>query len=730
MWNYSIRLGRRPLHLHSETKVSLKPSVVSLCSILISSRFTDFLVNEIQSSGQVLHLDQSALLNSERRHDHMKEKAQESENQNNTSAHKPEDTAAPATGSNVADPEPEPKPVLAETTIAQDETTSSADHGLASDDIAKVQTIFGEKLATAMCTLYAKIKSHPDRKAREFSQLQSDVIPSKQSRTDAHIIVRNVFKGLLQTMTDDDNRIIIKSSGVRSSARDSRARNNDIGRRPPKVSWTDQGGEYLHFTLYKENKDTMQVLHFLAGKLKIQSDKFSVAGTKDRRGVSVQRVAALRIHADRIKGVCHALRGCRIGAYTYERAPLRIGGLVGNEFLLTLRDCRAPDDGSLDMQARLAKLRQGLDKSVESLRAHGYINYFGLQRFGAYSSGTHDTGRLMLQGDLEGAVASILYVSPAILKEAQDPSEDSKLPQDDRLRALALHEWHSTHKVGAMIEQLPGRFQAEHAVIRFLGSASRGAHAKRPDEWQGALRSIQYNLRTMYVHAYQSTVFNHAAARRIEKHGFKVIEGDLVIVDPNDSRNAEKLEDVDDQGEVIIRPSIDRSNAPVVDHERARPLSKQEVESGKYTVRDIVLPLPGYDIVYPTNEIGEFYKEFMAKDKLDPHNMRRAWKDVSLCGGYRKVVARPLQISYELKTYAHEDEQLVQTDLERLIAEAAGSKENGSNGHVDVAEGDKKDKFALLLKMQLGSSQYATMALRELTRGGALGFKPEFSADR
>jgi tRNA pseudouridine13 synthase len=42
----------------------------------------------------------------------------------------------------------------------------------------------------------------------------------------------------------------------------------------------------------------------------------------------------------------------------------------------------------------------------------------------------------------------------------------------------------------------------------------------------------------------------------------------------------------------------------------------------------------------------------------------------------------------------------------------------------------KGDKLAVVLRMQLGSSQYATMALRELTKGRALAYTPEFSAAR
>ena len=48
-----------------------------------------------------------------------------------------------------------------------------------------------------------------------------------------------------------------------------------------------------------------------------------------------------------------------------------------------------------------------------------------------------------------------------------------------------------------------------------------------------------------------------------------------------------------------------------------------EEDLKNYSIFDVVLPLPGYSVVYPNNNIFEKYKELMWKDHLDPREMRR-----------------------------------------------------------------------------------------------------------
>ncbi|KAL2356937.1 pseudouridine synthase TruD/Pus7 [Cryomyces antarcticus] len=731
---------------------------------LIKQRYTDFLVNEILPSGQVLHLDNTAVPPRKRvaeeapktetpaaapKEKPTKDDAQTQPLNAETNSH---DVVAEEARVKEGSPETQPER-LVEMKAGEDESKSeeagrnearTAD--VSPEDSSLLQSLFGEKVAKSVIALHTKILARPGKKARDFNTITSAVIPDKDQRTSAHVAVRRIFSSRIDTVTADDGAIRISAAQPQNSwnNRDrtqAPSRNNSVPRAKGKAGWNELGGEYLHFTLYKENKDTMEVVYFIASQLKLATKHFQFAGTKDRRGVTAQRVSAYRVHAETLAGINKRLRGAKVGGYEYRPTGLELGDLSGNEFLITLRECHFPDENgsSLEQKVELAKTVVG--RAVGGLKRMGFLNYYGLQRFGSFANGTDTVGMKMLKGDLEGAINDILFFSPDVLAAAQDPDSTSIISADDKARAEALHIWKTTGKSGPALDRMPRKFQAETAIIRHLGWTNRKTGETRPHDWQGALGMIQRNLRLMYVHAYQSLVWNVVVGKRWELYGDRVVEGDLVIVGEhkdkeNGSTHARLGEELDDQGEVIVRPALEDSAATSEDpYARARALSEEEAESGQYNIYDIVLPLPGYDVEYPRNAIGDEYKTFMGSERgggLNPMDMRRKWKDVSLSGGYRKIVARPgKDVSYEVRTYVRDDEQLVETDLERLQKKSghavSGEHRGDANGAAD--DGAEK-KIAVVLKLQLGSSQYATMALRELMKGGTMSFKPDFHGGR
>lgn len=695
------------------------------------------------------------------------------------------------------------------------------------EDRELLLSFFDAETVNSIMTLHQRIVDSPRRKSKDYGIVKSAPVMDRDVRTKIHHSIRKVFNSRLETSTDENNAMLISAMPQKSdwTARTPVNRNDreKSSRQKGKLGWQELGGEHLHFTLYKENKDTMEVISYLARSLKMRPQSFQFAGTKDRRGVTAQRVSVFRVFADRMMSVGHTLRNAKVGNFEYQPSSLQLGQLTGNEFVITLRGCRFSEDG-VNRQDRVARASHLVGCAVENLNRNGFLNYYGLQRFGTFSVQTDTIGMKMLQGDFEAAVKAILDFSQSSLMAAQDPSsQEEKISADDKARAYALNQFRETGKTQPALGTLPRKFTAEACIIRHLGGNDRAR------DFYGALQAISRNLRLMYVHAYQSLVWNVAASERWKLFGPRVVEGDLVLIEEHKDKMEEvvKSDGVDADGEVVIQPGEDdRALNPEDMFTRAKALTKDEASSGTYSIFDVVLPTPGYDILYPANEMLDVYKEFMGSERgggLDPLDMHRKWKDVNLSGSYRKILARPGEnISFEIKSYTDENEQFAQTDLDRLVEKQQkqqhpshreglkdrkgsqdsevpegqqvmclnGSSDNGVKGHdwnvvrdqlearkqelkefkAGAADEEKiavegniaieettavekkiaveeniateettageveipiEEKIAVILKMQLGTSQYATMALRELMKvGGVKTYKPDFGGGR
>jgi tRNA pseudouridine13 synthase len=675
--------------------------------------------------------------------------------------------------------------------------------------------------------LFNRILDFPHRKTSQYGVVKSEKPIDRASRTVIHQDIRRIFVSRLESYTESDGTFVLAAQSPQSSGtsltgpkgKPSRGRggrnqgqSSRGSHRSMRERFEELGGEYCHFSLYKENKDTMEVVSFIARQLETPPKNFQFAGTKDRRAVTVQRVSAHRIFADRLAGLNRKLRGSKLGNFAYGKHGLSLGDLRGNEFVITLRDCTFQRVDGKAVSDAVQHAEHVLKVAIENLVKDGFLNYYGLQRFGSFSMRTDTVGVKLLQGDYEGAVDTILHFSSDVLNAAQNPgSSESNYPSDDLARAIGIDMYRKTGKLAPALDKIPRKFSAEFNLIKFLGSKN---HEKN---FLGAIQMIPRNLRIMYAHAYQSSIWNYAASHRWSLAGKTLLEGDLVLVhEHKDKENNGKADDAefDEDGEPIVHPSEDdRAITDDERFERARALSKEEVENGQYSIFDVVLPTPGFDVLYPSYMV-EFYEELMGREEfggLDPHSMRRSVKDLNLSGSYRKLLARPIgTCDYRVVPYTEENQQFAQTDLERLnekhkqdraskidapehqsadsglekrqvdletgldgameskiqavkdsllgSAQASEDAEGGEalsqNNHEGEApqaveapravagEGDAmeiqevhdvaqdSEKIAVILSLQLGASTYATMALREISKGGIRAYKPDFGGGR
>ncbi|KAI9574709.1 tRNA pseudouridine synthase D [Boletus coccyginus] len=509
----------------------------------------------------------------------------------------------------------------------------------------------------------------------------SKPIGSKATRTAFHQVVRKLFKGKLESETDistpagdEGSRITIRWSRRGGGRGGSRAR----GERVPRGEYPP----YIHFTLQKTNRDTQDALAYL---------DLAVAGTKDKRGVTVQRVS-LRRGNKTVDNVWKAAnqtgrrsaheavtqrgeRGVRIADLNYRKAGLELGMLKGNEFVITLRNVHVDSMDTLDL-------------AMDTMKQKGFINYYGMQRFGTAAVPTHTIGLAFLRSDWHKAVSLILRVRPGEHPDVV-AAREAWLVDRNLDRALAL---------------MPRRVVAERCILESYkkqGGETRNA--------MGALSTIPRNLRLMYIHAYQSYVWNAIVSERIRTHGVdNAVPGDLVfeeerveaaLSDPLDVNLNEPMA-VDEHGESDNTPSKARK-APWVPP-KVKTLTTDDAH--KYSIFDVIMPLPGRDVEYPGGPLGERYREFLKRDELDPDNFVRKQKEYTLNGSYRKILQLPKNMSWVVLRYTDPDVALAQADEDKLLGFDPPS----------VAEDGKF--MALQINLTLGTAAYATMALPHISK--------------
>lgn len=199
--------------------------------------------------------------------------------------------------------------------------------------------------------------------------------------------------------------------------------------------------KYLHFIVLKVNRETMDVANFLR-KHTPASVEFRNAGTKDRRGVTVQRFSVCNSSANALTNLARKAQGWTLGNFTPASAQLKLGELQGNEFQIVLRDVRLTGEttarwgSTSDTTSKL--IERAAKEAADSITNRGFINYFGLQRFGTGKVHTHTTGVHMLQGNFDLAVDTILSFDPELVAAYHDSKlrERNKMDLVECKRAL------------------------------------------------------------------------------------------------------------------------------------------------------------------------------------------------------------------------------------------------------------------------------------------------------
>lgn len=236
-------------------------------------------------------------------------------------------------------------------------------------------------------------------------------------------------------------------------------------------------GEYSYFWLTKTNWTTIQAIKKISDQCRVSSKRFGWAGTKDKVGITKQLVSAWNVSKEDIEKI--SLKDITIKYAGSGSERINLGDLKSNKFELILRELNKEDIKEINNQ-------------VTVIKKYGFPNYFGEQRFGR--GNTHLIGKAILKGDLEKAAKLIISYT----------SNESKDATDARL--FAKENWGEWKEI---LKKMPKWFGIEKALVNYL--------IKYPNDFGGAIRNLSKKLLKLYIHAYQSYLFNKILAKMVSE---------------------------------------------------------------------------------------------------------------------------------------------------------------------------------------------------------------------
>jgi tRNA pseudouridine13 synthase len=325
-----------------------------------------------------------------------------------------------------------------------------------------------------------------------------------------------------------------------------------------------EGGRYLVLDVEKTNWDTHHLIREMARKLRISQKRFGWAGTKDKKAVTTQRISIMNLEESALSRI--NLPDLKIRVLGKTNRAVGLGDLLGNRFRITIRDLSCPDP-----VARLAAITSEIEEYG------GVPNYFGIQRFGDQRPVTHKVGEALARGNTKEAAFIFLALSfPGELEST---------------RAARERLW-ETRDIPAALKEFPEYLHYELAMLNYL--------VEHPGDYAHSFDVLSVNLKRLFVHAYQSYLFNRILSRRMAA-GMplqRAVAGDVVCF------AKEGLPDMDRVQKVTTE------NLEAIDRlaKRGRAF--------------LTLPLIGFETVIEEGAQGEMERSILREEGISPESFR------------------------------------------------------------------------------------------------------------
>lgn len=241
-------------------------------------------------------------------------------------------------------------------------------------------------------------------------------------------------------------------------------------------------GRYLVCTLVKRNFDTLQAIQAISKKLGVSQERIQIAGIKDTRALTAQHVSIGRMLPEQVAQL--RLNNLWLYPLGFSSEKIHSNLLFGNQFHITLRAINHPTSKISELMKTVVD---------ELLQLCGCPNFFGHQRFGTIRPITHLVGKHLLLGEWEDATLAFLAKSS---------------PYEHLESKRAREQLWNTQNYEKALRYFPFNLRYERQMLSHLG--------RQPRDFIGAFYRLPTKLRQLFIHAYQSYLFNRFLSQRIK----------------------------------------------------------------------------------------------------------------------------------------------------------------------------------------------------------------------
>ncbi len=420
-------------------------------------------------------------------------------------------------------------------------------------------------------------------------------------------------------------------------------------------------GEYLIAELTKRDWDSHKALREIARRLHIAQNRIGVAGTKDKRAQTTQIISIWNASEEDIGKI--SISDITIKPLGYANRRVVLGDLHGNEFSIIIRNIPYEKEQTSEFVGRT------IDQMTQF---GGAPNYFSFQRFGITRPITHIVGEKILRGDIEGAAWA--YIAQPGQHERDDTRRAREQVQDSRDYAHGL-------------ELMTKYLRYERAMLDYLN--------KNPGDYRGSFGVLPANLRAMFVHAYQSYLFNKMLSRRIER-GLplnSILVGDIVCFNTPGGW-----------------PDISRAQQVT---EKTIDGIKRHVVNGR---AHLILPLVGHQTALSEGAQGEIEQKILEEEQISPEDFEvKEAPEFGSKGSRRVTIMKIRDISLNAK-HSDVSRSFAPQDI---LRKSSFCKMSYGAGDDELNPGKVKG----MLSFTLQSGAYATSVLREIMKTDPLDMK-------